>query len=528
MQMLRRLVRFCLGVEALGLFGSGSLLAAAIAGVRAHSAEEGDGMLLPLAVPSLVVVLNAIPAAAWWTLRAGKPSARLWVISASGFNLSVLALGLRVWMRTGNDHLLWVYAFCGVVGALGLVAFFRDAEALPPPVARMHSRIEGDGTSKWKEYVGAFVSIAIIWLGMHWEGEWAAVRGLAYPSFVAFVIQMELAILLSTLGHELGHFAAGWASGKVLRSFQIGPFRWSVRGGKWRFEFHARKFHGGAVGMVAASLKKLRSNLAFFIMGGPIASLLAGCVCLLLLLSSPGHFWGPYWMMLAMIANFSLAGFIANLIPQKPGNQYSDGAQLYQIVTNGPWARVHLALATVSSSLVTSLRPRDFDIEMLAVAAQSVPQGDRGLLLRLFACQHYLDRGGVPEGLAYLAEAETLYEQSTFASRSDICAEFAFLNAFYRRDAAAAAIWSQRMEAKRKMEMDADYWRARAAMRWLQGDREGAKDAWSKGVLLARDLPPYGAYDYTRACFERLREALEQPEGRKTMTAPFETEAAAS
>ena len=32
-----------------------------------------------------------------------------------------------------------------------------------------------------------------------------------------------------------------------------------------------------------------------------------------------------------------------NLIPVKPESQYSDGAQIYQILTNGPLARVHRA-----------------------------------------------------------------------------------------------------------------------------------------------------------------------------------------
>jgi hypothetical protein len=189
---------------------------------------------------------------------------------------------------------------------------------------------------------------------------------------------------------------------------------------------------------------------------------------------------------------------------------------LYQIVTNGPWARVHRAFAMVTTSAVSLVRPRDFDVDVINRAADFVPSGERGLLLRLFACMHYLDANRIPEAIDSMEEAEALYEQSVFEKPQDICAEFVFVNAFYKHDLAAAELWWQRIDALRKVDADADYWRAQTALHWLRGERELAREAWERGNALAAKLPVAGTYDFTRSCFAKLQVALEEP----TLIAP--------
>jgi len=261
--------------------------------------------------------------------------------------------------------------------------------------------------------------------------------------------------------------------------------------------------------MVAPDLRNMRSRKAFLLMGGPVASLVVGSIFLVVTLTAAGHAWERYWSLLSTLATLSFAGFVVNLIPLKPESQYSDGAQLYQIVTNGPWARVHLALAMVTTSVVAPVRPRDFDIELINEAADFVPHGERGLLLRLFASKHYIDKNRIPEALANMEAAEALYTECRFEKPQDICSEFVFINAFYKHDLAAAEMWWQRIEALRNIERDADYWRAKTALLWLEGKREEAFDAWARGNALAQKLPSAGTYDFARSCFARLRKALD-------------------
>jgi hypothetical protein len=228
------------------------------------------------------------------------------------------------------------------------------------------------------------------------------------------------------------------------------------------------------------------------------------------------------WLLFAVTALISGAGFIVNLIPQKPESQYSDGAQLFQLVTNGPWARVHLALAMAASSIVTRLRPRDYDIAMLAAAADAVTEGERGFLLRLLCARYYFDRRRAPEALAFVDEAEPLYEHCAFAGPADICAEFVFLHAFYKRDLRAANLWNERLHAAPHLDKDAEYWLASTALLWLEGDRAGARQAWDTGYTLAHALPICGAYDFTRTSFDRLREEMDRP-GLEALAAAVES-----
>jgi hypothetical protein len=341
--------------------------------------------------------------------------------------------------------------------------------------------------------------------------QWAAFHHLPTPGVLRYFSEFLIAVIVATVCHESGHAIAGWASGKILCSFQIGPLRWALRHGIWRFSFQPRRFFGGAVGMVAPDLINLRSRKAVAILGGPVASLMISSVCTVATLTALGHAWQPYWNLLSMIASVSIADCIVNLIPLKPESSYSDGAQLYQVVANGPWARVHTAFAMITTSAVSPVRPRDFDVNMLNEAADFVPHGERGLLLRLYAYHHYVDKGRVSEALVKMQDAERLYDECKFERPQDICVEFAFANAFYKFDLPAAELWWQRIEALGKIDPDADYYRAKAALLSLKGERPAAREAWQTGSELAAKLPSAGLYEYKRSCFAKLRHGLELP-----------------
>jgi hypothetical protein len=518
MQMLRRLVRSYFGLQAVGLLAAPAIFL----GVMRGSAERVSSAPLPfvaLVTILLVAAVSGVPAIAWWQGRKHAASARGWALAASLLNVvTFLAFAALAMGRASRSFT--VFAVDGAAGLAGLLAFWQE-DSTPPPLPKKKLRIAGDGTSKWKDYAGVALSVAIFWFGYGAVNRWGAAHGFAQPGFLLWIAQVEVANLVSTALHECGHLIAGKTSGMLLRSFQVGPFHWVIRNGKWRFGAQWNRFYGGSCGMVSPALKHLRSNTAFMIMGGPAASLVTASIAALAALSAPGHPWQPLWLLFGVTAIISGAGFIVNLIPQKPESQYSDGAQLVQLVTNGPWARVHLALATSASSIVTRLRPRDFDIAMLASAADAVTEGERAFILRLLCAHYYFDRGRIPEALAFVDEAEPLFEHCTFASPADICAEFVFLQAFYKRDLRAANLWNERLHAV-PHEKDAEYWRARTALLWLEGDRAGARQAWDAGYTLAHALPNCGAYDFTRSSFDRIREEMDRPAGLAALAAAVE------
>jgi len=501
MQLLRECMRLWFGLKALALSIS---LVSFLVTITTWQISAGRLHLVVTIV--VVLALDLIAAKAWWTLRKRRPSGRNWALiaSASGLGPSILFL-----IRQPGHYPITVFTG-GILGLAGLLAFRARGSALlaNDPRRSKKAALAGDGTSKIKDYIAQAISMGIIWMAFQLWNRWAASHGLVRPELISYLLQFNAAVLLSTLFHELGHFAAGWASGKILRMFQVGPFRWAVRSGIWKFEFQLRKFYGGGVAMVAPDLRNFRSRKAFLLLGGPIASLLVGAIFMEVTLITAGHAWETYWVLLSTLATLSIAGFIVNLIPLQQG-QYSDGAQLYQIVTDGPWARVHLALAMVGSSAVSPLRPRDFDVNVIHRAADSVPFGERGLLLRLYACLHYLDTNQVSQAIASMQEAEALYQRSSFEKPQGVCAEFVFINAFFKHDLAAAEMWWKRIENLGKIDADADYFRAKTALHWLRGERKEALSAWDRGYDLAQKLPSAGTYDFTRSCYARLRNALD-------------------
>jgi len=192
------------------------------------------------------------------------------------------------------------------------------------------------------------------------------------------------------------------------------------------------------------------------------------------------------------------------------GDIYSDGAQIYQLLSNGPWADLHRAFAVAGSSLVTAVRPRDYDIEAILRAAATINEGFQGLVLRLLASDYYLDHGRIHESAVCLNEAGLIYNQSSPAVPADLLTVFVFGAAYLCRNSASAREWWTDMEAKKPTRFNTDYWRAASALHWMEGDLKEANECWAKAQSQAQDLPKFGAYDFERDRCSLLKKAMDE------------------
>jgi hypothetical protein len=514
MGQLGKFVRLCFGLEALSLIAAIPiyLIAAFKLSLKLGWQQASSSLFALTELLALgTLALQLVPAIAWWMLKKGNRHARAWALAASVVNFLPLPAVERSWMIFSGLKHFPAESISSLIGAVGLIAFSRrqgvaDAADVAKPSL---PRLPGDGTSKTAERLAGIVAVAWLFLCLHWWRVWARGQNLRESDFVAWVIELQLAILICIAIHELGHVLAGWASDMKLRTFQVGPFRWSHRRGKWKFKLVAGM--GGVTGMAPTRLINVRGRSAFFTFGGPVASLVLAGVSCIATLTAKGHLWEGAWTLCSLIAMVASADFVVNLIPQKPEANYSDGARIYQLVTNGPWAHVEHAFSMVASTLVTERRPRDYDLDVLRAAGSFLVQGDRGMLLRLYTCMHHLDTGQVPEAVASLEEAEALYEGVAVQSPAGICALFVFLNAVFKRDRPEAERWWKRLQAQRHVDQDAEYWQARASILWLEGQTDEARQACERGYELALELPAAGAYDYTRSGFDALRDALNEP-----------------
>jgi hypothetical protein len=461
-----------------------------------------------LVSPLLVAFLNGM---AWWTVRKSETSARGWAIAASLSlilsSIPIFGPGFFAWKYTPIEFLIGLFvigAALMAIGIVGLVAFARrDAVAQAPMEAARPLRIAGDGTSYLLEALAWLLGLAGFFAGMSWWHRWGQAQHL--PRAYVGLLQLVAILVIVTVVHELGHAVVGSALGMKLRAFIVGPFQWRIHDGRWKFQFLPAKFlsAGGATALVPTDPHQSRWSQICMIAAGTVVNLLTGLIALCAALTAKGHSYEQYWLFLAYFSTISLIAFASNLIPMHSEAHYSDGARIYQLLRGGPLADYYRVLNLVGSTVVTSLRPRDYDIEAIKRAEQSFTKGHQALMLRLFASSYYLDRGMIPEASEAVAEAESIYHDSPVDLPAELCMAFVYRTAFVRRDAASARQWWERMEAKKPTHFGVDYWLAQSALFWIEGRREEARVAWNKGNVLAQQLPAAGNYE-----FDRYRSAL--------------------
>lgn len=476
MPTLLKIVRAAFGVEALVAL----VAIAAFYGPLGPLAMRGQRpMAIFVALILLFLGLFLTGAMAWWSLRSGRPSGRWWVLAASILNLPLLGLGT-------------------LVGVSGIHLFRRydRVAALAGRNVLVENSLPGDGTFKYGGLITQ--TVQLVWMvgATTWWWHWGGKHGLDEQSgWWLNLLQVMGALQLNTFLHEFGHVLGGWASGMKLRSFAIGPVRFSSRKGVWRTDFQtAGLWGGGAAGMVPTELRNLRSKRIFTMLAGPVASLVTAAAATVITYSAPGHPWSGAWQFFALLSTFAWAGAVVNMIPLQPENEYSDGAQIYQLMSDGPWADVHTAFSMVASTLVTPLRPRQFDTWTLKRAAAFLRTGERGLLLQLFLYIHHKDAGRAEEARRALDAAEALYPALAHRLHADLHTDFVYGHAMLGRNAGRATEWWRRMEERGNSRQELEYWKAKAAVDWIRGSYVEAREAWGRASDLAQKLPTVGAY----------------------------------
>ncbi len=511
MSWLRSFVRFYFGLQALSLL----LLLPLVFGIA--SKLESDPSLPPLPAKSFGItvllvllmlqacVVCGVPGWAWWALRKEKPSARRWALAASILSLFIGAGSeIMMWNREGHS---WILRFDFIVGILGIVAFWHKSTVSDAAQPKFQ-RIAGDGTSALTENVAVAFGWMAYFAGMYFWRQWGSQQGLPDVGMMMELLQLQVAELIVVGGHEAGHVLGGWHGGMLLYGLHIGPFHAKLSGGKWTFFFRVKDWLGGSASMVSPNLEKLRERTAVMILGGPVASLVLGLAAWLATLVVARTSFRSLWIGCAMLSVISILAFVVNMIPQKPGSHYSDGARFYQLIRKGPWAQVNMAMGMVASSVATKLRPRDWDISIIQSAADFITSGEQAVTLRWFAAMHHLDNGDIPQATIQAQAAQAMFEAGNGVQLHGFLTEFVFFSAVYCQDQETAERWWSKVEAIPKVKKDEEFYLAQASILWLRGELLDAWDAWDTGFALAVKLPQAGAYDYTRQSYEVLRVAL--------------------
>ena len=451
---------------------------------------------------------------AWWTVWRDKPSSRLWGLSASLLNVVtgfvVVLLGIRGGMPASAVPGILVVPSIGIVG---LIAFWRSYKPDPAKNTEQNSALPGDGTNPILNSIAPYAILGVAYGTYVWWIEWLIKNDVLYleSSWQRIVLAVLIGIVI-TIAHELGHAFSGILFGMKLRAFLAGPFQWRMREGRWQFQFRplAVLSAGGATGLVPADPNFPRWRELLVIAAGPATTFVTGiaalCIAFYVSTDSP---WQAYGIP-ALFGVWSVVLGAMNLLPFRTPTGYSDGAQIYQLLSGGPWGDFHRIIALVGSTVVTALRPRDYEIDAIRRTSLAISQGPQGLLLQLFAYSHFLDQGKAVEADVALKRAEAIYLQSASAIPVELYTIFVFGEAYVRRDAVSAREWWARMEAKKPTHFNVDYWRALAALHWIEGNLKSAEEAFKKSEAAADRLPGFGAYEFDRYCNSLLRDVLHE------------------
>lgn len=515
--IIQRLVRFVFSLQAITLL---PVLPVIIYYVSKHGLPHSQVPAQNIyGIGALFSALGAIYAMASFTMRRGWPSMRIWCSVASALNLLSLLPLLFVRHATAVNA-AWLVPMSG---AAGLYLVFSSGAVATGKAAKT-PRIPGDCTNALLDVLVWLLASACWLYGEIWCIRFLHENGIWYPRGLALYAEYALMMLLSIAVHEFGHAFGGWSVGMRLRLFAFGPFSWQMRDGKWEFKFDSRQLlpESGATGNVPRGPEHQVWQSLLMIAAGPLINIGTGLIAVGLAVTlDPNSALNAGGAML-MFGIVSLVGGATNLLPFRVGATYSDGARLLQLLNGGPAADIYFAQSFVSSSLVTPLRPADFDMELLDRAAAAA-KGPQLLALRLCQYQHYLDLQQMDRAREAFAIAESVYEAWQAAVPASLLPSMVFAAAYVKRDPLSARRYWTRMEEREKktktpVRRNADYCIAECALHWIENRYDTANTAWQRGALIANRLPAAGAYEFTRSQYAVMHTELEQKTTRFAIT----------
>ncbi|WP_219339603.1 site-2 protease family protein [Luteimonas salinisoli] len=211
-----------------------------------------------------------------------------------------------------------------------------------------------------------FVVGAIGGVGLLWVVDILAEHH-SLPTLAGLLLLVLAMLWLQVVVHEAGHAVAGLLTGRRLMGAGIGPLRLERGMGGWRL-----RWGGGIRGLAgfAALLPDARAEsrraAAVFILGGPLANLLAAAVALAVLAFAPSP-GAAATVALGATAFGGVALGVVNLLPIRSQGWYSDGYVLRELLRDTPASRVARAQQCVLALAVAGVRPRDWPVERLEV-----------------------------------------------------------------------------------------------------------------------------------------------------------------
>jgi hypothetical protein len=334
-------------------------------------------------------------------------------------------------------------------------------------------------------YVAAAVMIGFVVVAAAGSARGLLILGLVFATLVVAGLFAVGALFLAVLVHEMGHIAAGLAVGFDFHSLSVGPFE--VRRDRDRLRFgRAQRLRGvgGFVRMMPEGKANLERRLAYFIGGGPIASLIwaAAMYGVFRYTSHIGlqRGLGPFAVQTLGLCVFvmSVSLLPGTLVPftSRSGNP-TDMKFLLRLMKPSEVRGRLVAHFLLAREILGHVRARDWSPDLLESALRPADGTDEHVRVLLLLYYHHLDRGERAEALRWLAEAHPWAEKlkKGHVLREAVLMEAAYVAAWIEGDLAAGQALFERAGRENET-LAGTRARVEAALALRQGDAATAAE----------------------------------------------------
>ena len=240
--------------------------------------------------------------------------------------------------------------------------------------------------------------------------------------------------------HELGHVAAGKIVGMRMEGIVVGGLALHRAGERWRVSFHPRSLGPQGFAMCVPDKKPLeRERVAWFVAGGPIASLLLALIAgtALRMFGSGAHDWiaAAFWTNFFLMC-LSLVG--------TDGVHVRDATRFHMLRSKPEEAQAYIALIRLYDEIARGRAPREWSPEAIDGLLKTPAHAPEYIMSRLFAYYRYRDLGDEATALQFLEHGLATAAVRRNTARQACYFEAAFAHGIICRNPGCAKVWRDR------------------------------------------------------------------------------------
>jgi hypothetical protein len=297
-----------------------------------------------------------------------------------------------------------------------------------------------------------------------------------------FPLALILAVYVTIVVNLPGHLIAGMAAGFEIRSLALGGFFVDKQALRWRLRFVPKRIFAGFLHMTPVSTDNLSRRYAWFMAGGPAATI--ALLLFTLLVLPNGHL-----ERVLLFANLFMAAYCC--IPFTFHGMSSPAKRLMILARKGVEAERLAAIMYLMAIDAQGTRPSAWPRELLekiGVPGKATPFSATSLALKYMVVRDSND----PEAIAdALEKALALIDEMPPDTRRWVLASAACFHASFRNQPFVAEEWLESARKVKRTILSEQDWDSEAVglIALAKGDAEAAKESLTRYLAYVDQRP---------------------------------------